>query len=161
MNTATQPMNAQTAQAAPVEHACAAPSGLKAGVSWALQIIAAVILAQTLFFKFSGAEEPVYIFTTLGVEPWGRIASGVFELIAAILLLIPMTAWFGAAMGIGLMVGAIGAHLGPLGIVVKDDGGLLFGLAVVVMISSVGVLVIRRAQALAFAARLGLWRAAR
>ena len=48
--------------------------------SWALRLIVAVILLQTLFFKFSAAKESVYIFSTLGMEPWGRIGSGVFEL---------------------------------------------------------------------------------
>lgn len=113
-------------------------------VSWACQILAAVILGQTLFFKFTGADEPVYIFTKLGAEPWGRIGSGVAELIAVVLLLIPRTALFGAILSIGVITGAIGAHLGPLGIVVKDDHGLLFGLAIVVLVCSVAVVFLRR-----------------
>ena len=60
-------------------------------VSWALRGTAAAILLQTLFFKFTGARESVYIFSTLGLEPWGRIGSGVAELIASVLLLIPST----------------------------------------------------------------------
>ncbi len=118
--------------------------------SWVLQVIAAVILAQTLFFKFTAAEEPVYIFTTLGAEPWGRIASGVFELIAAVLLLTPVRrfALAGAGLSVGVMLGAIGAHLGPLGIVVKNDGGLLFALALIVFWSGLGILWLRRGEAL-------------
>ncbi len=114
--------------------------------AWALQIVAAVILAQTLFFKFSGAVEPVYIFTKLGVEPWGRYLAAVSELIAVVLLLWPRMAVAGAAMAIGIMIGAIGAHLGPLGIEVKGDGGLLFGLGIVVLAASIGVVLIRRAD---------------
>ena len=115
-------------------------------VSWCLQILAAGILLQTLFFKFSGAEESVYIFSTLGAEPAGRIGSGIVELIASVLLLVPSTVAFGAALAIGLMSGAIASHLMVLGIVVKDDGGLLFGLAVTVFVSSAVVLYLRRAD---------------
>ena len=115
-------------------------------LSWALQLTVAGILLQTLFFKFTGAEESVYIFSTLGVEPWGRIGSGVVELLAAVLLLIPATAPFGALLTMGLMGGAIGSHLTVLGIEVRGDGGLLFGLAVTAFVGSATVLLIRRAQ---------------
>ena len=115
-------------------------------VSWILQLVAAAILFQTLFFKFTGAEESVYIFTTLGLEPWGRIGSGVAELIACILLLVPRTVPLGAILALGVISGAIVSHLTKLGIVVKGDGGLLFGLAVVVFVASATVLVIRRGQ---------------
>jgi hypothetical protein len=115
-------------------------------VSWLLQVLAAVILLQTLFFKFTGAEESVYIFSTLGMEPVGRIGSGVVELIAAVLLLVPSAVAAGAALAIGLMAGAIVSHLTVLGIEVKGDGGLLFGLAVTVLLSAAIVLVLRRAE---------------
>lgn len=113
-------------------------------VSWICRIVAAVILLQTLFFKFTGAPESVYIFTKVGLEPWGRIGSGVAELIAAILLIAPQFPWFGAALALGVMGGAIMSHLTVLGVVVKDDGGLLFGLAIVVAICSAVVLFIHR-----------------
>lgn len=115
-------------------------------VSWVLQIVVALILFQTLFFKFSGAAESKYIFTTLGLEPWGRIGSGIAELIAVVLLLIPSTVTIGAAIALGVISGAIMSHLTQLGIVVQDDGGLLFALAVVVFVSSLAVLFIRRSQ---------------
>jgi len=121
-----------------------APSRLSVIVSWVLQIVAAVILFQTLFFKFTGAEESVYIFTTLGMEPWGRIGSGVVELVAVVLLLVPRTVVVGALLALGVITGAIASHLTKLGIVVRDDGGLLFGLALVVFVSSLGILLIRR-----------------
>src|SRR3982751_4961096 len=92
-------------------------------ISWVLQIAVAVILFQTLFFKFTGAEESVYIFTRVGAEPWGRIGSGVVELIATILLLVPATSALGALLSLGVISGAILSHLTLLGIVVKDDGG--------------------------------------
>ena len=122
-------------------------------LSWALQAAVAAILLQTLFFKFTGAEESVYIFSTLGVEPWGRFASGVVELVAAVLLLVPATAPFGALLTMGLMAGAIGSHLTILGIEVQGDGGLLFGLALTAFAGSTAVLLIRRAQ-VPFLARL-------
>src|SRR5262245_16917105 len=115
-------------------------------VSWICRIAAAVILLQTLYFKFTGAEESVYIFTKVGLEPWGRYASGVAELFAAALLLFPRTAWLGAVIAAGVMVGAIGSHLTKLGIVVKDDGGLLFALAVIVLVAALVTLFIHRRQ---------------
>lgn len=113
-------------------------------LDWTLRIVAAVILLQTLFFKFTGAPESVYIFETLGVEPWGRYGSGIAELIAAVLLLVPRTAALGAVMGAGIMVGAIGGHLTKLGIVVQDDGGTLFGLAILVLVCCLGALCFHR-----------------
>lgn len=115
-------------------------------VSWVLQVIAAAILFQTLFFKFTGSEESRFIFGALGVEPWGRIGAGVTELAAVVLLLTPRTAVWGAGLSLGVICGALGAHLTVLGIEVKGDGGLLFGLALAVFAASAGVLVIRRAE---------------
>jgi putative oxidoreductase len=115
-------------------------------VSWILQLIAAVILFQTLFFKFTGAEESIYIFTKLGMEPWGRIGSGVAELIAGVLLLVPRTVTWGATLSLGVISGAIVSHVTRLGIVVQGDGGLLFTLAVTVFVASVTVLILRRRE---------------
>jgi uncharacterized membrane protein YphA (DoxX/SURF4 family) len=103
---------------------------------WILRIIAAIIMLQTLFFKFTASEESAYIFSQLGIEPWGRLATGVMELIASILILIPRTTFFGAVLAIGLMLGAIGAHLVKLGIEVKNDGGQLFIYALIVLVAS-------------------------
>jgi hypothetical protein len=103
--------------------------------SWILRITAAGILIQTLYFKFSAHPESVELFTKLGVEPWGRIGTGVIELIAGILLLIPGTVFTGAFLGIGLMMGAIMSHLTIIGIASKGDGGQLFMLAIVVLIA--------------------------
>lgn len=115
-------------------------------VSWIIRLLVAGILLQTLFFKFSGAEESVYIFTAVGAEPWGRIGSGVVELVAALLLLAPATAPYGAILTMGTMAGAIASHLAILGIVVKDDGGLLFGLAVTALVGSAVVAVMHRSD---------------
>ena len=114
--------------------------------TWVLRIVAAFLLLQTLFFKFTGAEESIYIFSTLGMEPWGRIGTGVLELIASILILYPRTTFIGAALGAGLMSGAIFFHLAKLGISVKGDGGLLFAYALVVFISCVILLFIYRGE---------------
>lgn len=113
-------------------------------VSWILRIGVAVILLQTLFFKFTGAAESKYIFETLGIEPWGRIGSGTVELVAAILLLIPATRVLGALIALLVIAGAIFSHLTKLGIVVQDDGGLLFGLAIAVFVGSAALVAIHR-----------------
>jgi uncharacterized membrane protein YphA (DoxX/SURF4 family) len=113
---------------------------------WLLRLLAAVILLQTLFFKFSASDESVYIFSTIGMEPWGRIGTGVMELIAAILILIPRTTAFGALLAIGLMSGALFFHLTTLGIEVKGDGGLLFIYALLVLVSSAILLFVYQSQ---------------
>ncbi|MBK8427937.1 MAG: DoxX family protein [Lewinellaceae bacterium] len=115
-------------------------------ISWVLRIIAAVILAQTLFFKFSGAEESKYIFSTLGLEPAGRIGSGIAELVAVVLLLMTRTAALGGALGLGVISGAIMAHLTQLGIEIQGDGGLLFYLAIAVFVCCAGVVWLHREQ---------------
>ncbi len=115
--------------------------------TWIVKLVAVLILLQTLFFKFSGAEESVYIFSKLGVEPYGRIGSGVIELIASILILIPRTTLLGALIGFGTMSGALLSHLFVLGISVKNDGGELFALAVITLICCV-VLIIQNKEKL-------------
>ena len=98
-------------------------------VSLVLRLIAAFIFVQTLYFKITGSPESVYIFEKVGMEPWGRYASGAVELIAAVLLLFGRTVWIGAIIGLGVISGAIFFHLTTLGIEVQGDGGLLFGMA--------------------------------
>jgi len=115
-------------------------------IAWAAQIVAAVILGQTLYFKFSAAPEAVALFTKLGVEPWGRLGLGVVELVAVALLLVPRTAALGGAVAVGLMVGAVGSHLGPLGIEVEGDGGQLFLLALVTLVAGGVVAWLRRRE---------------
>ncbi|WP_318345455.1 DoxX family protein [Flagellimonas baculiformis] len=99
-----------------------------------LRIVPAVILLQTLYFKFTAAPESVFIFETLELEPYGRIGLGVVELIAAVLLLIPRTTWIGALLGMGIMAGALFSHITTLGIVIQDDGGTLFILALITFV---------------------------
>jgi uncharacterized membrane protein YphA (DoxX/SURF4 family) len=111
---------------------------------WALRIVAALIMLQTLYFKFSGAEESIYIFSKLGMEPWGRIGSGVMELIASVLLLIPATTAIGAVLGLGLMGGALFFHITKLGYEVQGDGGQLFIYALLVFISCAVLLIVYR-----------------
>ena len=109
------------------------------------KIVAAGILLQTLFFKFTGAEESKYIFSKVGAEPFGRYASGVVELIASLLLLfVPRFVWLGAVLALGVISGAIFTHLTVLGIEVKGDGGLLFGLTCTVFVCSAFVLWYKR-----------------
>lgn len=90
------------------------------------RLIAATIMLQTLYFKFTASEESVFIFSTVGMEPWGRIGVGVLELISSVLILIPAILWAGSLLALELMVGALGMHLTFLGIAVKGDGGQLF-----------------------------------
>lgn len=118
----------------------------KTVISWLAQALAALILLQTLYFKFTAHPESVYIFSTLGLEPAGRIGIGVGELITAILLLIPATAWLGAILGMGLMSGALFFHFTKLGLEVRGDGGYLFVLALIVFACCALVLWLRRRQ---------------
>jgi uncharacterized membrane protein YphA (DoxX/SURF4 family) len=118
-----------------------------------IRLLAAVILLQTLLFKFTAAEESVYIFSTLGMEPGGRIAIGVLELVASVLLLVPNTTVYGALLAAGLMTGAIYFHLTKLGLTVQSDGGQLFIYALVVLICSMLLLIVHKKQIPGFGKR--------
>ncbi|MFT3678893.1 MAG: DoxX family protein [Ferruginibacter sp.] len=113
---------------------------------WLLRLLAAIIMLQTLYFKFSAAEESVYIFSKLGMEPYGRIGIGILELVASVLILYPRTTVFGAVLAAGLMAGALFFHITKLGIEVQDDHGQLFIYALLVLISSIILIVIYRQQ---------------
>ncbi|HTS43184.1 MAG TPA: DoxX family protein [Puia sp.] len=106
----------------------------RAIVLWIFRLLAAVILLQTLYFKFTAHPQSVKLFTEIGMEPWGRIGTGVLELIASLLILYPRTTGYGAVLGMGLMAGAIFFHLTKLGIVFDGDA-VLFTYAVIVFIS--------------------------
>ncbi len=111
---------------------------------WLLSILAAFLLLQTLFFKFSGSDESVYIFSQLGMEPWGRIGSGVLELIAGVLLLWSKYRVYGAILALGVISGALFFHLTSLGIEIMDDDGRLFYYALTVFISSLILVFMRK-----------------
>jgi uncharacterized membrane protein YphA (DoxX/SURF4 family) len=115
-------------------------------LSWIVRVVAAVILLQTLYFKFSGHEDSIYIFSQLGLEPGGRIGIGILELIAAVLLVITRTAGIGAILGLGIISGAIFSHLTKLGIEVQGDGGTLFYLAVAVFICCLTATILHRKE---------------
>ena len=121
-------------------------SGKEKFLSWVCQIVAAAILGQTLYFKFTAAPESVYIFSRLGMEPWGRIGSGVVELTAVLLLLVPRFAWAGSLLALGVISGALVSHLTKLGIEVQGDKGLLFLLAVVTFLASAVVAYLHRRE---------------
>lgn len=122
------------------------PQNFKLTFSWILRGVAAAIMLQTLFFKFTAAPESVYIFSKLGIEPWGRIGTGVIELIASVLILLPKTKLLGAFLGIFIMFGAVLSHLLILGIEVKEDGGQLFIYALLVLFSCLLLLWIHRQE---------------
>jgi hypothetical protein len=101
-------------------------------ILWICRIVSSLILLQTLYFKFSAAEESVYIFTMVDMEPYGRYATGIVELLAAVLIIIPKTSLYGAFLALTVMLGAIGSHLFILGLEVMNDGGQLFIYSLVV-----------------------------
>lgn len=113
--------------------------------TWVLRLLAAIVMLQTLYFKFTAHEQSVKLFSQLGMEPWGRIGTGVLELVASILLLIPRTTVYGAGLGLGLMAGALFFHLTTLGIVFDGDA-VLFLYAVIVFVCCFVLLVMHRHQ---------------
>lgn len=119
---------------------------MKKIANWIIRLVPVIIMLQTLYFKFSAAPESVYIFSKIGMEPYGRIGIGVLELIASILILIPRTTSYGAVLGLGLMLGAIKFHVTELGIDVQNDGGKLFYLAVIVAVFCLILIVSHRKQ---------------
>ena len=150
-----------------MQQASAKMSSSAVVVGWVLRLVAAVILLQTLFFKFTGAPESVYIFTKFSEflghlaepifgtnfaamvahsEAFSRVSSGVMDLVAAVLLIWPRYPWAGAILALAATAGAIASHLTFLGIEVQGDRGLLFGLAITVVVCSLGVLGLYRTQ---------------
>ncbi len=109
-----------------------------------LRITVAILLVQTLRFKFTAHPESVYIFSKIGMEPYGRVGIGIFELIAAILLLVPKTVWAGALLTLGIISGALLMHITILGIEVNEDGGLLFYMALLIFVLSLAILWMNR-----------------
>lgn len=105
--------------------------------------VTAILFLQTLYFKFTGHSESVALFTKLGVEPWGRWATGIIELIASVLIVIRSTSSLGAFLGTGLMTGAIASHLFVIGIDTNGDDGTLFTFAIVAFVCSALILVNR------------------
>lgn len=105
--------------------------------------VTAILFLQTLYFKFTGHPESVALFTKLGVEPWGRWATGIIELIASVLIVIRSTSSLGAFIGVGLMTGAIASHLFIIGIDTNGDGGTLFTFAIAAFVCSLIILINR------------------
>jgi uncharacterized membrane protein YphA (DoxX/SURF4 family) len=115
---------------------------MKKYIPLALRIFVAIILIQTLRFKFTAHPDSVYIFQKVGLEPYGRIGIGILELVAGILLLVPKTVWAGATLTLGIIGGAIFMHITKIGIEVKNDGGILFFTACTIFILSLIILFI-------------------
>jgi len=111
-----------------------------------ISIITAIIFLQTLFFKFSGSSESIYIFKAVGLEPFGRIGIGILELIASLLLINKKTILFGALLSFGIISGAIVLHLTKLGIEVMNDGGLLFYLAIIIFVLSILIIYLKKEE---------------
>ena len=105
-----------------------------------LRILVAVILIQTLRYKFTAHPDSVYIFSKIGLEPVGRIGIGIIELIAALFLLINRTVWLGAIIALGVISGALFMHLTDLGLEINNDGGTLFFMALGIFILSLTIL---------------------
>ena len=117
---------------------------MKKNIHLGLRIVVAIILVQTLRYKFTSHPDSVFIFTSVGLEPYGRIGIGVLELISAILILIPKTVWLGSLLSLGIISGAILMHLTGLGIEINGDGGILFYMAIVVFVLSFILLWVNR-----------------
>lgn len=122
-------------------------------ISWVLRLTVAVILIQTLYFKFTAHPDSVHIFSALGLEPWGRIGLGIIELITAILILLPQTKIIGMATSLGIILGAVFSHIFVLGINVSNDGGGLFTLAIIVLIASTLFLLIHKKEVISLIQR--------
>jgi uncharacterized membrane protein YphA (DoxX/SURF4 family) len=122
-------------------------------IKWMLRLVAAAIMLQTLYFKFTAAPESVELFTLIGMEPWGRIGIGVGELIASILILVPRTTWLGALLGIGLMSGAVFFHIAVIGIFFGGDA-ILFSYALIVLVASSLLLYLSRKDLIEFVVKI-------
>ncbi len=126
---------------------------IKNSISGILRVTVAVILIQTLYFKFSGHPESVHIFSALGIEPWGRIGLGIMELITALLILFPKTKILGMVASLGIILGAVFSHILVLGLNVSNDGGALFTLALIVLIATTIFLTIHKNELISFVSK--------
>ncbi|TWO30883.1 DoxX family protein [Seonamhaeicola sediminis] len=117
---------------------------MKKHIPFGLRLIVAIILLQTLRFKFTAHPDSVYIFSKVGLEPLGRIIIGILELIAGVLLLIPKTVWVGATLSLVIIGGAIIIHFTKLGIEINNDGGTLFATAIITFLLSAMILFIHK-----------------
>lgn len=126
---------------------------IKNSISGILRVTVAVILIQTLYFKFSGHPESVHIFSALGIEPWGRIGLGIIELITALLILFPKTKIIGMVASLGIILGAVFSHILVLGLNVSNDGGALFTLALIVLIATTIFLTIHKNELISFVSK--------
>ena len=126
---------------------------IKNSISGILRVTVAVILIQTLYFKFSGHPESVHIFSALGIEPWGRIGLGIIELITALLILFPKTKVIGMVASLGIILGAVFSHILVLGLNVSNDGGALFTLALIVLIATTIFLTIHKNELISFVSK--------
>ena len=115
-------------------------------ISWVLRLAIAIIFIQTLYFKFTAHPDSVYIFSELGVEPYGRVGLGIIELITAILLMVNSTKIIAIFLSIGIIIGAIGSHILVIGTSVQGDGGGLFALAWVVLLAGIVLLFIHKKE---------------
>lgn len=113
-------------------------------IQWILRIIASLIMLQTLYYKFSGSAESVYIFSQMNMEPWGRYATGMAELVASLLILYKPTTAIGSFFAVGIMSGALLSHAFVLGVEVMEDHGLLFLYALIVWVAAILLLWIER-----------------
>ncbi len=113
-------------------------------LSWACQLIAAGIMIETLFFKFTAAPESVFIFRKMGTEPWWRWGQGIWELLASVCLLAPAWRWLGGILTTGAMLAAILSHMTWLGYSIQGDHGLLFGMAVTTFTCGFTVMLLHR-----------------
>ena len=101
-------------------------------LSFVIRIAISLIYLQTLYFKFTAHPDSVYIFSKLGLEPYGRIGIGMLELIVAILLVLNKTKLLSIIVSLGIITGAIASHLLVIGITIKEDHGGLFTLAIII-----------------------------
>jgi len=119
-------------------------------LSWGLRILASLILLQSLIYKFGGHPDSILLFTKLGVEPLGRLGLGIIELVVAILILYPKTTLLGGILGVFIMAGALFTHFFLIGIIFNNDGGKLFGLAVICFLSCIGQVIILKNQLISY-----------
>jgi uncharacterized membrane protein YphA (DoxX/SURF4 family) len=90
------------------------PWALTAGL-WVLQLGAAVMFLMAGGAKLAGAPDMVGVFEAIGMGQWFRYLTGAIEVGAALMLLVPSLAFYGAALLVPTMLGAIMTHLFILG----------------------------------------------
>jgi len=85
-------------------------------VTWLLRLLVAVVFLYEGFDKFGTRRLWIRIYTEIGIGQWFRYATGMIEIVGAVLLLVPRATPISVALLLCTLVGAFLVHVFILGV---------------------------------------------